>query len=99
MPANRHVKIVDGHVHLESDHGDRPKPSITEVFGGKDAEQLFKIVKTAIDEKQPIDTTPIQASSFADQDPEARFIHTVVPIIDTHTSKVNRLFIYSERVQ
>ena len=28
VPANRHVKIHDGHVHLESDHGDRPKPSV-----------------------------------------------------------------------
>src|ERR1051325_5091147 len=28
VPANRHVKIVDGHVHLEGDHADRPKPSI-----------------------------------------------------------------------
>jgi len=28
VPANRHVKIIDGHVHLESDHADRPKPSV-----------------------------------------------------------------------
>lgn len=28
VPANRHVKIRDGHVHLEGDHGDRPKPSV-----------------------------------------------------------------------
>src|ERR1041384_1899985 len=28
VPANRHVKINDGHVVLESDHGDRPKPSV-----------------------------------------------------------------------
>jgi two-component system, chemotaxis family, CheB/CheR fusion protein len=28
VPANRHVKISDGHVHLEGDHGDRPKPSV-----------------------------------------------------------------------
>lgn len=28
VPSNRHVKIVDGHVQLEGDHGDRPKPSI-----------------------------------------------------------------------
>ena len=28
VPANRHVKIRDGHVHLESDHGERPKPSV-----------------------------------------------------------------------
>lgn len=28
VPANRHVKISDGHVHLESDHAERPKPSV-----------------------------------------------------------------------
>lgn len=28
VPANRHVKIIDGHVNLEEDHNDRPKPSV-----------------------------------------------------------------------
>src|SRR5690348_16932489 len=28
VPANRHVKIRDGHVLPEGDHGDRPKPSV-----------------------------------------------------------------------
>jgi two-component system CheB/CheR fusion protein len=28
VPANRHVRIADGHVHLEADHADRPKPSV-----------------------------------------------------------------------
>ena len=28
VPSNRHVKIVDGHVHLESDHAERPAPSV-----------------------------------------------------------------------
>ena len=28
VPSNRHVKIKDGHVHLEGDHADRPKPSV-----------------------------------------------------------------------
>src|ERR1041384_6902380 len=28
VPSNRHVKINDGHVHLEGDHGDRPRPSV-----------------------------------------------------------------------
>jgi two-component system CheB/CheR fusion protein len=28
VPANRHVKISDGHVHLEADRFDRPKPSV-----------------------------------------------------------------------
>ena len=28
VPSNRHVKIIDGHVHLQSDHADRPMPSV-----------------------------------------------------------------------
>src|SRR5262245_38420659 len=28
VPANRHVMIKDGHVYLEADHADRPKPSV-----------------------------------------------------------------------
>jgi two-component system, chemotaxis family, CheB/CheR fusion protein len=28
VPANKHVKIVDGHVQLESDHIERPTPSV-----------------------------------------------------------------------
>jgi two-component system CheB/CheR fusion protein len=28
VPANRHVRIRDGHVELEADHGDRPRPSV-----------------------------------------------------------------------
>src|ERR1041384_8092294 len=28
VPANRHVRISDGHVRLEADHEERPKPSV-----------------------------------------------------------------------
>jgi two-component system CheB/CheR fusion protein len=28
VPSNRHVSINDGHVELEADHGDRPRPSV-----------------------------------------------------------------------
>ncbi|HZI49154.1 MAG TPA: chemotaxis protein CheB, partial [Pyrinomonadaceae bacterium] len=28
VPSNRHVRIMDGHVHLEGDHNDQPKPSV-----------------------------------------------------------------------
>src|ERR1041385_8667940 len=28
VPSNRHVRIIDGQVHLEGDHNDRPKPSV-----------------------------------------------------------------------
>src|SRR5438105_2498418 len=28
VPSNRHVAIRDGHVELQKDHGDRPRPSV-----------------------------------------------------------------------
>src|SRR5215207_6553301 len=28
VPSNRHVRILDGHVHLETDNAERPKPSV-----------------------------------------------------------------------
>lgn len=28
VPANKHVRIADGHLHLESDHSERPTPSV-----------------------------------------------------------------------
>lgn len=32
VPANKHVRIVDGHVHLDSDHSERPKPSVDKLL-------------------------------------------------------------------
>ena len=32
VPANNHVKITDGHVHLESDHAERPTPSVDKLL-------------------------------------------------------------------
>jgi len=49
VPSNSHVRIVDGHVHLESDHVERPKPSVdkllssaAEVYG----EHLIAVILT-----------------------------------------------------
>ncbi len=32
VPSNKHVKIIDGHVHLESDHVERPTPSVDKLL-------------------------------------------------------------------
>ena len=32
VPSNKHVRIIDSHVHLESDHGDRPTPSVDKLL-------------------------------------------------------------------
>ena len=49
VPSNRHVTIVDGHVQLEADHSERPRPSVdlllssaAEVYG----EHLIAVILT-----------------------------------------------------
>ena len=72
---------------------------ISEIFKGRNVDQLVDALKVAIRDGQPITTAPIKASVNEDSVAEKRFIHTIVPIADVATSKVSRLFIYSERVE
>jgi two-component system CheB/CheR fusion protein len=72
---------------------------VTEVFSGEDVDQLLKLLLTAIREKKSIHTVPIQASALRDKVTGGQFVHTVVPITDAPSTIVNRLFIYSERVE
>ena len=49
VPANRHVKIRDGHVHLEGDHAERPKPSVDLLLSSAAAsygEHLIAVILT-----------------------------------------------------
>lgn len=49
VPSNRHVKIKDGHVHLESDHVERPKPSVDMLLSSAAAaygEHLIAVILT-----------------------------------------------------
>ena len=73
--------------------------SVTEVFEGKDMEQLVHLLKNAAQQGQSISSSPINAGVRDNgQLDDARFIHTVVPISEATGSNVNRLFIYSEKV-
>ena len=67
---------------------------ISEVFSGKDLDELINVLKKSIREVQPANTAPIKAS--VDGDKAARYVHTVVPITDVSGANVNRMFIYSE---
>jgi two-component system, chemotaxis family, CheB/CheR fusion protein len=49
VPSNRHVKIVDGHVRLEANHGDGPKPSVDMLLSSAAqsyAEHLIAVILT-----------------------------------------------------
>ena len=49
VPSNKHVRIADGHVHLESDHVERPVPSIDRLLTSAAAsygEHLIAVILT-----------------------------------------------------
>jgi two-component system CheB/CheR fusion protein len=72
VPANRHVVVTDGHVQVEKDHLDRPRPSIDRLLSSAAksyAERLVAVILTgagsdgaagAIDVKQAGGTVVIQ---------------------------------------
>ena len=70
---------------------------ITEVFSGKELDELIKLLKTAVRERQSLNTGPILASVDGGQASGQTFVHTIVPIADATGAGVNRIFIYSEK--
>jgi two-component system CheB/CheR fusion protein len=73
---------------------------LTEVFGGKEVDELVKVLKRAAQNAESINTAPIVASVVGDgnSDPR-RYVHTIVPISDESGSSITRLFVYSETVE
>jgi len=80
--------------------GDRDVSNVplTEVFAGKDMDELINVLNRAMRDAESINTAPIVASLAADDTDSRRFVHTIVPITDTSGSTINRLFVYSEGV-
>jgi len=49
VPSNRHVRIKDGHVELEAEHGDRPRPSVDHLLSSAAkayGERLIAVILT-----------------------------------------------------
>lgn len=70
---------------------------LNEVFGGKDMDELIKVLKRATRDMESVNTAPIAASPENHSD-SRRFVHTIVPISDPTGKTINRLFVYSEGV-
>jgi two-component system CheB/CheR fusion protein len=70
---------------------------ITEAFGGKQVDMLMRLLKKSSQEGQAITSEPMRAN--ADGTGNGTFVHTVVPITDVSTGNVDRLFIYSEKLE
>ncbi|HEX7330170.1 MAG TPA: chemotaxis protein CheB [Pyrinomonadaceae bacterium] len=74
--------------------------SLSEVFSGKDVDDLIKVLRKAVSEGQSINTSPINASVDGNHEQaDTRFIHTLVPVTDATGSTVSRVFIYSEKAE
>jgi two-component system, chemotaxis family, CheB/CheR fusion protein len=71
--------------------------TIVEVFSGSEMEKLIKLLRTVAENNQSVKTEPMLASARNNSD--EKFVHTIVPITDANSSHVNRLFLYSERVE
>ena len=71
---------------------------LSEVFGGKDIDELIDVLKSSAREAQTYTTAAIRAGMRSDGD-STRYIHTVVPISDASGSAITRLFIYSEKAE
>jgi two-component system CheB/CheR fusion protein len=72
---------------------------MTEVFKGKQVDELVKALKSAVRELQTLTTEPLLATVDGDRADSMRFIHTVVPIADASGANVSRVFLYSEKVE
>lgn len=69
---------------------------LSEVFSGRDLARLIKLIKRAVGEAQPVYSEPINVTPGSEGQ-ERQWVHTIVPIPDDGGTKVNRLFIYSDR--
>lgn len=70
---------------------------INEAFTGKQLESLIKLLRKATRSGQAVTGEPLKATVEGTGD--GTFVHTIVPIIDVATGNVDRLFIYSEKME
>jgi hypothetical protein len=71
----------------------------TEVFGGKDTEELIRTLTVSAKNAKAVNTPPLVTSVGATDSDSRRFVHTIVSISDASGSTIiNRLFVYSEAV-
>jgi two-component system, chemotaxis family, CheB/CheR fusion protein len=73
--------------------------TINDVFSGKDLDRLMELITTVVEEGQSIKSEPLLVSAREVESNSRKFIHTIVPIVDDNSSRVNRLFVYSEKAE
>ena len=71
---------------------------LSEVFTGKQLDMLVKLLRSATKAGQAISSDPMKANAGGMEE-NSTFVHTVVPIFDVTNGNVDRLFIYSEKME
>lgn len=72
---------------------------MTAVFGGREVDELIRILKRSVRERQPLETGPILANVEGVEGKGFQFVHTVIPIVEQSGSVAPRIFVYSEKVE
>ncbi len=73
---------------------------LSDVFGGKDIDELIKVLKAVVRKGEAVSPAPIAAGIDGNETANShRFVHTIVPICDATGTNINRLFVYSERIE
>lgn len=70
---------------------------IGDVFAGRDLGELIELLRKVVREPQIIKTDPLLVSLADHEERQETFVHTIIPITDTDSTSVNRLFLYSEK--
>lgn len=70
---------------------------VSEIFSSAGLEGLLSLLEKVAREGQPLTSDPMRANAEGILD--RTFVHTIVPIADVTTGKVERLFIYSEKLE
>lgn len=69
------------------------------VFSGREVDELIRILKRSVRERQPLETGPILANVEGSEGKGFQFVHTVIPIVEASGSVASRIFVYSEKVE
>jgi two-component system CheB/CheR fusion protein len=70
---------------------------VTEAFSGKQLDTLIDLLRSASRGEQAVTSQPMKANAEGIGD--GTYVHTIVPISDASTGNVDRLFIYSEKME
>jgi len=73
--------------------------TVPDVFFGPDLDKLIDLLQDSMQQDQTMKSGPLDVSVRGNEKLDDKLIHTVVPITDSNSPVVNRLFLYTERAE